>query len=104
MTEAEWLACTDHDPMLEFLRGKAADRKLRLFAESCCRRAWHLLAEEWSRPAVEVAGLHANGLAGVTELTAAKGWASSAREDLRGGQPAQGHLRAGLVYGAFWTT
>ena len=30
MTEAEWLAATDPVPMLEFPRGKASDRKLRL--------------------------------------------------------------------------
>ncbi len=30
MTEAEWLAATDPMPMLEFLRGKASDRKMRL--------------------------------------------------------------------------
>jgi hypothetical protein len=31
MTEAEWLACADPEKMLEFLRGRASERKLRLF-------------------------------------------------------------------------
>jgi hypothetical protein len=45
MTEEEWQTCADPTPMLEFLRCKASDRKLRLFACGCCRRIWHLLAE-----------------------------------------------------------
>ncbi len=55
MTEADWNTCTDPKLMLEFLRHKASDRKLRLFACGCCRLVWHLLSEEGSRKAVETA-------------------------------------------------
>jgi len=72
MTEQEWLTCTNPEPMLEYLRGKVSDRKLRLFAVACCR---HLLQQiplhSWDQEAVEVAERYADGKSTAAELTAA---------------------------------
>jgi hypothetical protein len=72
MTEQEWLACTDPQKMLEFLRGKVSDRKLRLFGCACARRLWPLLTEKESREAVKVAEQFADGRADGDELAAAE--------------------------------
>src|ERR671936_664653 len=56
--------------MLDFLRGKASERKLRLFACTCSRRVWHVLNEA-RRAAVEVAERYADGQAGEAERAAA---------------------------------
>ena len=68
MTEAEWLACGDPKQMLEFLRGKASERKLRLFACACacCRRLWRFL-DERSREALEDIEKSADGPRGNSE-------------------------------------
>jgi hypothetical protein len=62
MTEAEWLGCTDPVPMLQFLRGTASDRKLRLFAVAVARLLWDRMNVE-QRAAVEVGERLADGLA-----------------------------------------
>jgi hypothetical protein len=83
VTEAEWLACTDTGPMVVFLRGKATDRKWWLFACACCRRVWHLLSDERSRRAVDVAERYADGKAGTRDKEAACAAASDAVEVVR---------------------
>jgi hypothetical protein len=68
MTEADWLACTDPDPMLRHLGPAWYDRKPRRFACACCRRIWGLLNDPRSRRAVEVAEMYADDLADEDQL------------------------------------
>src|SRR5262249_31547055 len=60
MSEQEWLHCIDPQRMLEFLRGKVSDRKLRLFACACCRQWWNMLKNQ-GRLVVNVAERYADG-------------------------------------------
>jgi hypothetical protein len=55
MTEAGWLTSGEPDPMLQFLGDAASERALRLFGCACCRGIWHMLTDERSRTAVELA-------------------------------------------------
>jgi hypothetical protein len=43
MTGEEWLTCTDLQQLLCCLRGRASERKRRLFDLACCRTIWRLL-------------------------------------------------------------
>jgi hypothetical protein len=83
VTESEWLACTDSQKMLEFLRGKASDRKLRLYACACCRHVWDLLLDERSRTAIEVAEQYADGQISDEPLAIIRNGARLARRSVK---------------------
>jgi hypothetical protein len=96
--EADWPADTDPGPMLNFLRGKAiaTERKLRLFAVACCRRADGLMSDK-SRRAMEVAEQYADGAAADADLQNAYDAAYSA---WRAGREFAAHCVAGAVRAA----
>jgi hypothetical protein len=52
VTEREWDRCTEPGKMLEVLKGRASDRKLRLFVGACARKMWDRLTDPRSRAAV----------------------------------------------------
>jgi hypothetical protein len=71
MTEQEWLACTDPEPMLAFLRKEASERKLRLLACACCRRVWDRVRLDAARQIVELSEGYTDGEVGEPDLRAA---------------------------------
>jgi hypothetical protein len=98
VTEQEWLIGDDPQAMLAWLAPEEAsdvtvpsrawmDRKLRLYACACCRLVWHLLIDDRSRRAVEVAEKFADGLATETQLSAAKAGAHDAYIEARAVAP-----------------
>jgi hypothetical protein len=66
--------------MLDYLRGRSSDRKLRLFSAACCRQAWRWIKEPYHRLAVEAAEDFADGRITVDDLQKARAaaWASEA--------------------------
>ena len=72
MTESDWNRSTDSQAMLSFLQERgASERKQRLFAVACSRRAWPLI-DDLGRAAVEVAERFADGRADAEQLRAAR--------------------------------
>jgi hypothetical protein len=69
MTEAEWLSSDNPYLMLEFLRGRTSDRKLRLIAVASCYRAREF-TEHWYHELADVAEAFADGRATAEEMAA----------------------------------
>jgi hypothetical protein len=69
MTEAEWGTSTDLSAMLDAVRLRASDRKLRLFACACCERIADRLEDAGSRSALAAVRRAADGRADEAELT-----------------------------------
>jgi hypothetical protein len=79
MTEVEWMSCNEPALMLDVLKGRASDRKLRLFNFACIRRFWNHLPNDRLRESIEVSERHADGLASDAELGVAVTNANRAR-------------------------
>jgi hypothetical protein len=84
MTEKRWLTDAFVASLLYCLRGRgeSSQRKFRLLAAACCRRAWAHLVDGRSRAAVEVAERHADSLADAEELARAGGEAVTALDEV----------------------
>jgi hypothetical protein len=82
MTEIDWLAFANPARMLELLRGKASERKLRLFACACCRGIWRLVTDPGLRDALASVELHAEGLLSADAIRAVADTAEALAEVL----------------------
>src|SRR5262249_50826432 len=71
MTEVEWLGAVEPNTMLVHLRGRASDRKLRLFAVACCWRIAELFTDPRSRDVLNLTELHADGLVSTKDVSRA---------------------------------
>ena len=108
MTEVEWESGTDPDPMLRFVRGKASERKLRLFAAASFRRLDALLPDPRQQRGIEVLEQLAEG--GIT-LDSCRGVVTGVRhaippDDRVPGSPPADHLHfaALMLYREFYSS
>ncbi len=70
MNEQEWLACTDPEPMLEFIQSKSSDRKYRLFGVACVVRLVHPDGYSALMPVLRTVERYTEGGLSDTELVA----------------------------------
>jgi hypothetical protein len=71
VTEAEWQSGRAWRGMLQFVRGRASGRKLRLFMVACCYRVWDCLLTRAEADGVMAAERYADGQASDVEVGAA---------------------------------
>jgi hypothetical protein len=76
MTEAEWLDSDHPSPMLNFMKGKATERKLRLFMVEVCRRHSQMFAGKPYEWVIDIAERFASRQASADELHCAQTFAS----------------------------
>ena len=87
MTEAQWLSNAKTTvPVMDWLRRLGSDRQFWLAGAAAVRNIWHLIPDERSRQAVEVAERFADGLASPEDMTRAF-HAASAACPIRGQPP-----------------
>jgi hypothetical protein len=69
MTEAEWLACGEPEPLLRLLQDRASQRKLRLFACACVADYIRVMGKEGTRmpAALAISEAYADGVVGREE-------------------------------------
>ena len=82
MTEAEWLAGNDAEPMFAFLAGRGDARRWRLFSCACLREVGHLLADCDARTAFAILQRWADGRASDDESALAHARTISSRRYL----------------------
>jgi hypothetical protein len=86
MTEEEWLASQNANPMLGSLFGHFTCRKLRLFCLACCYEKWDVFADPRERRVLHVAKRMVEGEASEEECKAARDlWRAFYEENRRRG-------------------
>jgi hypothetical protein len=81
MTEGDWLSGTDPREMLDFLRGKMSERRMRLFAVQCCIQNSDLLQDHRFQAAIRFADHYADGAGSESDRLAIESAAFDAQFD-----------------------
>src|SRR5437764_903406 len=108
MTEAEWLACDDPRPMLEFMLNTEPERQFRLVGAAACRRIWNLMHDSRCQAAVEASEQYADGLISEDTLDHISAAAEEAFEeacsDLAAVHDSGANIAAGVAHAASYAS